>query len=102
MEREEKVRKFKRNCRDFNVKVLEHNAAKAMELISVRNANQKTQWTYDKLKDESVVNKGVLINWIMMRHLISSSQLRPHCNVEMRLVECSVGRTVISWRAKGK
>ena len=89
MKRKEKVRKFKRNCRNFNVKVSKHNAMKAMELISVRSANQKTQWTYYKLKDEAVVNKGVLINWLMKRHLISSSRLCPHCNGEMRLVKCS-------------
>ena len=40
VKRKERQKKFKRSCRRFNIKVLERNAAKAMEATSARKKNQ--------------------------------------------------------------
>lgn len=60
----------------------------------------KAQWTYDRLKDEVLVNKGVVISWLMKRNLISSSRLCPYCDSEMRLVECGDRSDGYKWECR--
>ena len=43
------------------------------------------QWTYDDLM-HLMMDKEVLIDWLMAEGLLGKLQLCPHCNKEMKLV----------------
>ena len=45
-------------------------------------------WTYDRLKEDVLVDKSQVISWLMERKLICNSRLCPQCDSKMRLVEC--------------
>ncbi|XP_028412951.1 uncharacterized protein LOC114535832 [Dendronephthya gigantea] len=47
------------------------------------------RWTYDRLKDEVLVSKRRVIDWLMERKLIAKIRLCPLCDGEMKLVDCS-------------
>ena len=46
-------------------------------------------WTYDRLKDDVLVNESRLICWLIERKLICNSRLCPQSDSQIRLVECS-------------
>ena len=63
-------------------------------------------WTYDRLKDEVLVNKSRVISWLMEMKLIAKIRLCPLCDGEMKLVECGDRSDGCKWecrrQAKGK
>ncbi len=60
----------------------------------------KGKWTYDRLKEEVLVNKDVVVSWLMERNLISGSRLCPHCDSEMKLVECCDRSDGCKWECR--
>ena len=65
-----------------------------------KKCEAKAQWTYNRLKDEVLVNRSVAISWLMKRNLISNSQLCPYCDSEMRLVECGDRSDGFKWECR--
>ena len=57
-------------------------------------------WTYDRLKDDVLVNKSRVICWLIERKLICSSRLCPQCDSQMRLVECSDRSDGCKWECR--
>ena len=57
------------------------------------------QWTYDDLM-HLMMDKEVLIQWLMAEGLLGKSQLCPHCNNEMNLVTCNDRSDGLKWECR--
>ena len=57
-------------------------------------------WTYDRLKDDVLVNISRVICWLIERKLICNSRLCLQCDSQMRLVECSDRSDGCKWECR--
>ena len=57
------------------------------------------QWTYDDLF-HVMMDKEVLIEWVVVEGLLRKSQLCPHCNTEMKLVTCNDRSDGLKWECR--
>lgn len=56
-------------------------------------------WRYDDLV-RRMMNKEVLMEWLMAEGLLAKSQLCPHCNKEMKLVACNDRSDGCKWECR--
>ena len=58
-----------------------------------------SQWTYDDLFN-LMLDKQVLIEWLMSEGFIRNSQLCPQCNNEMKIVACNDRSDGLKWECR--
>ena len=61
--------------------------------------NQHKKWWYDDLVG-LMVDKELLIQWLMEEGLIGKERLCPMCDGEMRLARCEVRSDLFKWKCR--